>query len=873
MAKKDRKKQRQENKELRKISREMGSAMDVKPAQKPSTGSPVSRALESTKKVAETLNTLDGVYLGQSKGSPISKPSSKLPPTPKDSTVGEEVNTGQTKVSKTPKEKPREKRPTGIEVVRNQSNKEALAKELGKKESGNVAAPPPDSDNLAYNEDELQRIKEEEEVRKDMEYHEVPSSGDAESVKIIDEAINGKKTEAPIDINKPLNDEAGELADQENAFQKVFNKGKDVINNGVSAVGELFDGESPDSKITKEQITAAGEDVINNLVNSGFQGEDAEANLKMLGEIAKRQKTAKREPAIIEQLGYKDYFPTGQQPIAVGSYSRKTLGSGNIYAASGLTVPMAIVDARSRAISAEAKAQAKKVSKLLEQSWAVPAQYQPRMDSLARDYFEKYGKAVNWDYSLLTDPTSAIARKFKEEGVRLSLFEKQVNDIETRADKILKQSIGKDSSAIDVPKEVLDAIYQWKEGMTDLEGLMNNKKFGEITTLLKSYDNMTYYAQQQATAVKGQMDKFLIKDADITSSEQAASINDALETITKGADSDNMAYAYRKLIDPTRLRAMAEGIYQTHVFNPDITLEMTEDYLAAQFGSQIDVETFKNSHGNLKRAKFGYEKQKDRKHFESLGNNYIKNQDAFISAASSGKNLSTIQGMGAGLNNLKTGDNVIGRTTYQKSVPTNVIAGDMMMKTSTAAQADGKPKWIPLGEYKSYIQTIAQDERDETQKAILGIDETQTISAKTNAILHTYATKDGDILEYNKGASSEDYQPAIIEEFSSFQAAEELEGKYLVVYDDGGKVEKHIRISDGTHTADATKVKAFKKKNPDAQEAENIKVTKDIPLTGRTPVNFDVKGRSLFIEVNQEGTEVSGIPEAEAEQEINYSDL
>ena len=46
--------------------------------------------------------------------------------------------------------------------------------------------------------------------------------------------------------------------------------------------------------------------------------------------------------------------------------------------------------------------------------------------------------------------------------------------------------------------------------MTDLEGLMNNKKFGEITTLLKSYDNMTYYAQQQATAVKGQMDKFLI---------------------------------------------------------------------------------------------------------------------------------------------------------------------------------------------------------------------------------------------------------------------------------------------------------------------------------------------------------------------------
>ena len=175
-------------------------------------------------------------------------------PTPKDSTVGEEVNTGQTKVSKTPKEKPREKRPTGIEVVRNQSNKEALAKELGKKESGNVAAPPPDSDNLAYNEDELQRIKEEEEVRKDMEYQEVPSSGDAESVKIIDEAINGEKTKAPIDINKPLNDEAGELADQENAFQKVFNKGKDVINNGVSAVGELFDGESPILKLQKNKL-------------------------------------------------------------------------------------------------------------------------------------------------------------------------------------------------------------------------------------------------------------------------------------------------------------------------------------------------------------------------------------------------------------------------------------------------------------------------------------------------------------------------------------------------------------------------------------------------------------------------------------------
>ena len=201
MAKKDRKQQRQENKELKKISREMGSAMDVGKDDAQADKDP------SLKKV----------------GRQEKRANSRSKRTNAVNTLANKISEGTNELN--PSEQPAIPNIMGSESLRSENK----IKETPPKEEPSIA-----EDDYDFRQSEMFGL--------DDTYSEVPSSGDAESIKIIEEAINGEPTTQAIDINEPLNNEGENLADQENAFQRVFRKGKDVINEGVSAVGELFGG-------------------------------------------------------------------------------------------------------------------------------------------------------------------------------------------------------------------------------------------------------------------------------------------------------------------------------------------------------------------------------------------------------------------------------------------------------------------------------------------------------------------------------------------------------------------------------------------------------------------------------------------------------
>ena len=322
------------------------------------------------------------------------------------------------------------------------------------------------------------------------------------------------------------------------------------------------------------------------------------------------------------QLTYQDYFPTGGRPIAVGSYSRKTLGSGNIYAAEGFTIPMGMIDARTKVIDDAAKERAKKVGEFLETQFGqVPEQYQRQMDNMNMDYLQKYGELVDYDYSLLLDPTNPISMEFKKEGMRLKAIRDQANRMETIVNDLFSKDTDK-SGAYYIDKDTYAAMTAWRQGSRDLDKFSKSGEFGKIAKELYAYNNLVYDAGQVAGKIsKDDYDKFLIDPNNITDPKEVKKLKDAYTTIAHGANQSERANAFLTVMDKDRLRAMANGLMENRRYG-DKTVEDVEKYLASLFGSQIDVNTFTNKHGALDKLKEQRKAQKDSKYYVEVGKNY-----------------------------------------------------------------------------------------------------------------------------------------------------------------------------------------------------------------------------------------------------------
>ena len=188
--------------------------------------------------------------------------------------------------------------------------------------------------------------------------------------------------------------------------------------------------------ITKQSI----DQVSDELFADEWEGSDPEMRRKAEISLAvmKRRREAQGEPAI-EKLGLQDYFPNAGHRVAVGSYSRKTLGSGNIYAGAGFVAPMGIVDARRRALAKQARAKATDKTRAMESLYAQGAiQYQPKIDKMSLELTEKYGQLTGYDWDVLSDRTTPIGREFWKETVKMQTFAKQTLNLNKVAEKIQK---------------------------------------------------------------------------------------------------------------------------------------------------------------------------------------------------------------------------------------------------------------------------------------------------------------------------------------------------------------------------------------------------------------------------------------------------
>ena len=138
----------------------------------------------------------------------------------------------------------------------------------------------------------------------------------------------------------------------------------------------------------------------------------------------------------LERLGIQDYYPDLNANIAVGSYSRKTLGSGNIYVAQGGFIPRTVIDARNRAMENQAKQAQAKVDDIKTKRFVTSEQYQQQYDDAYLDWLNQNIKDAGSNVQHLTDPNTQMGRNFLEQSARWENLYKENKYVDGIADDI-----------------------------------------------------------------------------------------------------------------------------------------------------------------------------------------------------------------------------------------------------------------------------------------------------------------------------------------------------------------------------------------------------------------------------------------------------
>ena len=195
----------------------------------------------------------------------------------------------------------------------------------------------------------------------------------------------------------------------------------------------------------------------------------------------------------IEQLGVHDYFPDINHQIAVGSYSRKTLGSGNIYVAGGGILPVAVIDARRRAIEAQAKERQDLVDKIKSFNVDTAPQFNEAYNDLVFEKTNEYYDALEGqDPSVLMDPRNPLGQSHLQFRKQAETVAKEIADTDSRVAKILSDN----KEGKYVPIETLRMAAEWSDGKWKyIEDYLNgDKKVSDYNSKLQSFDNLSTLA-------------------------------------------------------------------------------------------------------------------------------------------------------------------------------------------------------------------------------------------------------------------------------------------------------------------------------------------------------------------------------------------
>ena len=447
-----------------------------------------------------------------------------------------------------------------------------------------------------------------------------------------------------------------EMAAAEKVDSAVLEE-REQISKGISALDEaikgassaaedaaqktLITGDKVDDKITTESLITDSQsfkDLESEFSQDpNFQKAASEymASLKKAGET-------KGSPAI-EALGLQQYYPDISQPIAVGSYSRSMLGSGNIYVAGGGFVPMGVVDARKRALQGAAASKAKANKDFLKAIYATNGaiQYRDQIYNMKSNLIEKYGAAANWDLNALYGSGTELGRKFQEDLVNMRIFEQQTTELNTRSKAILDESVGQEEGqkgSISVSQEARNKAIEWMGGLSNIDDLYEKRdKVRNMLSYFKTHDDIIFNARQIAKEIeKDEVPLPLNSNVDFNDPEVVASYQDALVK-SKNANYDEWISIMGKYVDTSRLKTLIDihvdnGYYE----DPEKAKNDMFQYVKSAKGFETSLTLHKQRHDHWRTSisQQRLDMKKDQLRFvtnslEALGQDMNRAQEAY----------------------------------------------------------------------------------------------------------------------------------------------------------------------------------------------------------------------------------------------------
>lgn len=305
------------------------------------------------------------------------------------------------------------------------------------------------------------------------------------------------------------------------------------------------------------------------------------------------------EPAL-EKLGLHDYYPDMGEPLAVGNYTGRIIGSNPIFVTGGQVLPMGVYDARKRALERAAKEKAMRRDKIMEMVYAKgAAQYQDQLDNMTMDLISEYGEATNWNWDEIASYSSKNAVKFWGRVREIKSLGAVTLKTQAQVDELSKKIVGEDK--VYVPKSAERMMMEWNTGSMDINKLWDDKKkFNRLVNGLQAFDNMSYYAGQAAKDLAAQKDALPI-DPDtgqpvqiklksinsFTAPELQKNLND-LASASYHNDYDMYVNALMKFVDDDRINVIAKGLYDNHKFGG--SQEEVKKYLVAMIGKEIEIK-------------------------------------------------------------------------------------------------------------------------------------------------------------------------------------------------------------------------------------------------------------------------------------------
>ena len=246
-------------------------------------------------------------------------------------------------------------------------------------------------------------------------------------------------------------------------------------------------------------------------------------------------------------LPAKEQYIQKDQPIRVGQYTGKIIGSVPIFAAPMPLFPANIMKHRQNELAKAAAARRKianQVGKALQIN--VPEQFQKEMDDERGNLIQKYSEVTGNRFDMLMDFNNPLSQKFWAEADALHQIDQTVTDGDKLAEDVLKD-FGKKGGKY-YPDAIMESALDVRGGALNVKELMKPegmKKWRENQRTLQGYTSMISVLDPVVTKIQKNVVP-MINGGDI-SAEDLQTFRDAYASSETG-DKTALFQAIRKFV-------------------------------------------------------------------------------------------------------------------------------------------------------------------------------------------------------------------------------------------------------------------------------------------------------------------------------------